>query len=242
MRTVIVVDNVEPPPHWYLCGTGRIGRPSPLGSGCVCLIGRRWSVSALPGYPRSCHNIPLMLFVHVCVFSLGKRGAGGREENVGMLGAHLGELLLTAMIINEPQASTAVTSKKLCPLNGNKRTNIPAGDSAEPSAYRHYPPPIGEKAKRLAQSTSPVALGSTSNYYTPPACLSINRARSSPLLVSPFSSLPSPLLLQLLFFPSLIATPPTSVSSSTPPPLVLQLLTSSPPFFASGLDGDRSHA
>lgn len=45
-----------------------------------------------------------------------------------MLGARLGELLLTAMIINEPQASTAVTSKKLCPLNGNKRTNIPAGD------------------------------------------------------------------------------------------------------------------
>lgn len=41
-----------------------------------------------------------------------------------MLCTHLSELLLTAMIINELQASTAMTSKKLYPLNTDKLTNI----------------------------------------------------------------------------------------------------------------------
>lgn len=56
----------------------------------------------------------------MCVFSLGNRG----EEDVRKLCTYHSELLLTAMIINELQASTAITSKKLYPLNTNKLTNI----------------------------------------------------------------------------------------------------------------------
>lgn len=41
-----------------------------------------------------------------------------------MLCTYLSELLLTAMIINALQASTAITSKKLYPLNTNKLANI----------------------------------------------------------------------------------------------------------------------
>lgn len=69
---------------------------------------------------RSCHNIPLILFVHVCLFSLGNRG----RRTSRMSCTYLSKLLLTTMIINELQTSTAITSKKPYPLNTNKLANI----------------------------------------------------------------------------------------------------------------------
>lgn len=55
---------------------------------------------------RSCHNTSHVIYACVCfLWGMG-------EENVRMLRTYLSKLLLTAMIINELQASAAITSKE----------------------------------------------------------------------------------------------------------------------------------
>lgn len=73
--------------------------------------------------------------MHVCARSLGNR----RRRTSECFCAYRRELLLTAMIINELQALTAITSKKLQPLNTHKTNKYPASGLAELSMYRHYP-------------------------------------------------------------------------------------------------------
>lgn len=139
-----------------------------------------------------------------------------------MLCTYLCELLLTAMIINELQALTAITSKKLQPLNTHKLTNIQL--AAQLNSQCTVITLWYSQSKKTLQHadcyTSPVALENTSNYYTSD-CQSASSLNSPPfLLPSPCLSfsLPSLLLFKSLFLIS------TSLSSHLSP-LLYSLIT-----------------
>lgn len=76
-----------------------------------------------------------------------------------MLCTHHSESPLTAMLINELQASTAITSKKVYSLNTNKLTNIQLAAQLNSQCtaitllYRR-----SRRTEALTPSTSPVAL------------------------------------------------------------------------------------